>query len=336
MLAAAASAHGMSAVARGYWIEAPGRGAIRDVVLPRAGDGDVERVASCSGISPGTERLVATGAVPAALDAVMAVPGMQGSFALPILYGYAFVGAVRNGPRAGARAFTMHPHCERAVAAAARCVWLPDDVPDARATLFANLETAVNAVWDGAADEGAALAIVGAGAVGLLIAFVLAQRHRGEIVLAEASPSRRAFAASLGWARTVCAPDELPRDHFAAVFHASGTAAGLQLAIDAAGFEGRIVDLAWYGDRAVSLQLGVSFHHRRKVLLASQVGTVASQQRARGHAFRTATVLELLRDARLDALVPDSVRFDALPEFFARVYRHEPTPTCPVVRYEPA
>jgi threonine dehydrogenase-like Zn-dependent dehydrogenase len=228
----------------------------------------------------------------------------------------------------------MHPHAERAVVAAQRCVWLPDDVPDARATLFANLETAVNAVWDGELDDAATVAVIGAGAVGLLVTFVLARCHRGDVVLVDSSPARRDFARSLPWAGAVCAPDDLSREAFAAVFHATGTGRGLQLAIDAAGFEGRIVDLSWYGDRDVTLRLGASFHHRRKVLVASQVGTMAPRQRERGVAHRTAKVLELLADPRLDALVPATVAFATLPDFFARIYRGEQTPPCPVVRYD--
>lgn len=320
--------------ARGYWVTAPGRGELRATTLRTPGDGDVVLRALRTGISPGTERLVGLGSVSPAHDATMAVPGMQGSFALPSLYGYSFVGEVVGGPDAGRRAFTMYPHTTQAVAAATACVWLPDDVPAARATLFANLETAWNGVADAevlAAEKGL---IVGSGAVGLLTAFALAAAHGEPTVIVDSDPERRRFAKRLPWIRAALAPDDVARGAFACALHASGTGAGLQLAIDAIGFEGRVIDLSWYGDQPVTLRLGDGFHRQRQVLRSSQVATVAPRHRAAGHAARTAAVLALLRDARLDALLGEPVPFPALPEFFARLYRGEATPPCPVVGYE--
>lgn len=327
----------MNGATRGYWVDAPGRGSLRPTPLapPAAtttastAGATIELRALCTGVSPGTERLVGTGRVPVACDTTMAVPGMQGSFALPILYGYSFVGAAADGRRA----FTMHPHCERALVAAARCVWLPDDVPAARATLFANLETAQNAVWDAEPAAGERVVVIGAGAVGALVAFVLAASHAGEVVVVEADAERRARAAALPWVRTALAPDELPRGAFALALHASGTGAGLQLAIDAVGFEGRVLDLSWYGDQAVALRLGDTFHVQRKSLRASQVGTVAPRHRAAGAAARTEVVRRWLGDARLDALLGEPIAFAALPAWFGALYRGERTEPCPVVQY---
>ncbi len=317
----------------GYWIDAPGRGLVRTAKLRAPGAGDLVLRAQCTGISPGTERMVGLGRVPATMDATMAVPGMQGSFGLPLLYGYSFVGHILEGARAGERVFTMHPHTTHAVVAAAACVPLPADVPDARATLFPNLETAVNAAWDAEIVEGEAVAVVGGGAVGLLTAFALASLTGVKVTLAEADPARRALAARLPWLAGVVAPDDLPRGAFACALHATGSEAGLQLAIDAVGFEGRVVDLSWYGDRAVSLRLGATFHHQRKTLRASQVGSLARSHRPAGRAARTAIVLQLLGDVRLDTLLAAPVPFAATPVFFASLYRGEPTTPCPVVGY---
>lgn len=320
---------------RGYWVDAPGRGSLRDVALPALTNGAVRVRASHTGISPGTERLVGHARVPAGLDAAMAVPGMHGSFALPVLYGYSFVGAVEAGEAIGrgTRVFTMQPHQEHAVVPATACIRLPDGVPSARATLFPNLETARNAVWDAAPTGDERVVVVGAGAVGLLVHYVLATEHRGPLVLVEADPARAAFARTLPWRPTVAAPEALARGDFAVALHASGGSAGLQLAIDAVGFEGRVLDLSWYGDRPVTLDLGSSFHHQRKALLATQVGSVAKAYRAGGHAARTAAVLAMLHDERLDALLAPPIPFASLPNFFDRLYRGEPVPPCPLVGF---
>lgn len=320
---------------RAYWVEAPGRGALRDQPLRRPADGEATLRAEFSGISPGTERLVGRGLVPDACAEAMACAGMQGSFALPISYGYSLAGVIEGGALHGRAAFAMHPHHERAVLAADRFVLLPDPVPARRATLLPNLETALNGSWDAELTGDEPLAVIGAGAVGLLLAYVLASTHRGPVTLAEADEERRARAAALPWVRAVVAPDDLPRERFPVVLHASGTGPGLQLALDALAFEGRAIDLSWYGRTPLALDLGTRFHHRRLRLVASQVATVAPSRRAAGTTARTAAVLALLADPRLDLLLEPPVPFAALPAFFARLYRGEAVPPCPLVAYGP-
>ena len=65
-------------------------------------------------------------------------------------YGYAAVGRVVEGPEelAGRDVFVLHPHQDRFAAPAAMAVPLPRGVPPGRAVLGANMETALNVVWD--------------------------------------------------------------------------------------------------------------------------------------------------------------------------------------------
>lgn len=324
-----------TATTLGYWVDAPGRGRVRATQLPPLGPEDVALVGHCTGVSPGTERLVGTGRVPARAAATMAVPGMQGTFALPVLYGYSFVGHVEAGPERGRRAFTMHPHTQRAHVPAAACTWLPAAIPDARATLFPNVETALNAVWDAELAGDEPVLVLGAGVVGSLVAFVLACSHRGDVVVADRDPERIATAGRLPWIRQTAAPEVVADGRFGVVFHATGSGDGLQTAIDACRFEGRVVDLSWYGDRPVSLRLGEAFHWHRLRLLGTQVGTVARSQRAAGRAARTAAVLTLLADARLDALLAAPIPLADAPELFAALYRGSATPLSPVIEQSP-
>ena len=127
----------------------------------------------------------------------------------------------------------MHPHQQRAIVPQATLVMLPADVPSPRGTLLPNLETALNATWDAEVRAGERIAVIGGGAVGLLVAFVLSVTHRGEVVLVEAEAARRQFAARLPWVGAALAPEELESGTFAVAFHATGTSRGLQLAIDA-------------------------------------------------------------------------------------------------------
>lgn len=315
----------------GYWIDAAGRGALREVSLPEQG---VLLDALCSGVSPGTERLVGLGQVPPSLHDSMACRGMQGSFTLPLLYGYSFVGLIRSGEHAGRRAFLMRPHQQRAVADDEELVLLPDEVPSPRATLFANLETARNAVWDAQVRHGERAVVVGAGPVGVLCAYVLAHdRAASETLVVDRSPERRARAAALPWVSAVAGPEEVAHGAFEHALHTSASSAGLQLAIDAVGFEGQVVELSWYGDGAVTLQLGGTFHSQRKRVVGSQVGAIAPSHRAAGYSARRQAVLELLADARLDELLEEPIPFARAPETFAALYRSELEAICPFFTY---
>ena len=106
------------------------------------------------------------------------------------------------------------------------------------------------------------------------------------------------------------------------VIHASATEPGLREALGLAGFEARVLELSWYGAREVSLPLGEAFHVKRLQLVSSQVGTVATRQRVRwDYRRRMSMALNLLTDARLDALVTGHCRFEALPELMESLDR---------------
>ena len=103
-------------------------------------------------------------------------------------------------------------------------------------------------------------------------------------------------------------------NNFNIVFHTTASAAGLQAAIDALAFEGRVVELSWFGDRPVALMLGGAFHARRLSIRASQVGHVAPAQReTTTHRDRLAEALALLADPRLERLITGEVAFKDLP-----------------------
>ncbi len=318
----------------GYWVDAPCSGSLRDVTLPGISDHDVSLRALRSGVSVGTERLVGRGHVSVESAASMACRGMQGSFALPILYGYSFVGVAGDGPDSGRRAFVMRPHQCQAIVARSELHWLPDEVSSSMATLFPNMETARNAVWDAELGGGEAVAVIGAGAIGLLVAFVLSKEHGRPVVMVECDPERRRMAQAVPWIDIVMDPAEVDSGSFAVAFHASATSTGLQLSIDAVGFEGRVLELSWYGDQSVTLQLGHSFHYQRKRIVASQVSTVASSHRSLGYPARATEVMKLLADSQLGALLGNEIAFADLPETFASIYAGQSSVLCPVVNYE--
>jgi len=323
------------APARACWLAEPGRAEIRDTPLPEPGQGDVLVRTLHSGISRGTEMLVFAGQVPASEHARMRAPFQAGDFPAPVKYGYASVGVVEQGPHhlLGRNVFCLYPHQSRFVVPADAVHPLPEGLPPARAVLAANMETAVNALWDGAPRVGDRVAVVGGGVVGLLVAWLASRLPGAQVQLVDINPSRAAVAQALGIPFAGPAQANADAD---LVIHASGHPDGLATALGLAAFEATVLEMSWYGARAVAAPLGEAFHSRRLTLRSSQVGHIATAQRARwSHARRMALALALLREPALDALVSDAAPFDALPAVLARLAGGAPEVLCQRIDYDP-
>jgi threonine dehydrogenase-like Zn-dependent dehydrogenase len=118
------------------------------------------------------------------------------------------------------------------------------------------------------------------------------------------------------------------------VFHASASAAGLNSAIDCAGLEGTIIELSWYGDRAVEARLGGAFHSRRLKLVSSQVGQVSPGRRPRwDYGRRMDAALRLLDQPALDRLVAEEIAFEDAPRELPRILAPGAQGLAPVIRY---
>jgi len=318
------------------WHMAPGRSELRPAQVGQPGEGELLIRALTSGLSRGTERLVRQGRVPASQYAAMRCPMQEGEFGFPIKYGYASVGLVEAGPTdwVGRRVFALHPHQSRYLAPIGLCTPIPDAVSDARACLGANMETALNVMWDAAPRMGERALVIGAGVVGLLCAWLLARMPGVEVTVVDRDPAKARLAAHFG------ARFALPEDAPGAqelIIHASASAAGLRLALASADFEGRILEASWFGDAEPALPLGAAFHQKRLALLSTQVGSVSPAMRGRRtHGQRMALALALLEDARLDALLGPEVAFAHLPEALPALLdppEGAPQPLCPVIRY---
>lgn len=305
--------------ARAFWVTAPGKGEIRGEVLPDPKPGDVTVDTLHSGISRGTEALVFNGRVPRGEYARMRAPFQEGDFPAPVKYGYANVGTVAEGPEAlvGRSVFCLYPHQTRYVVPADAVHVLPEGLPPGRAVLAANLQTAVNGLWDATPRIGDRICVIGAGTVGCLVAWLAARICGCRVDLVDIDPAKASVAARLGVAFRSPADAQADAD---LVVHASGNPDGLATALEIAGFEATIVELSWYGDRPTELMLGERFHSRRLTLKSSQVGAIAPPQRSRWSGKRQMDlVFELLDDPALDALITGEDSFDDLPSVLERV-----------------
>ena len=319
--------------ARAFWTIAPGRGEIRDETLAAPAAGDVVVRALYSGISRGTEALVFQSRVPASEYQRMRAPFQSGNFPAPVKYGYASVGRIEEGPGElrDRDVFVLHPHQTRYIVPADAVHLLPDAVPAARAVLAANLETAINALWDGAPNLGDRITVIGAGAVGCLVAWLAGRVPGCDVELVDINLQRASIARALG---VRFAGPEAASSNADLVIHASGSGAGLELALRTAGFEATIVELSWYGDEIVPVELGAAFHARRLTIKSSQVGRVPPVQRARWDARRRMHLaLSLLQHAELDALITGESDFESLPGTMAELAARRFDAICHRVRY---
>src|ERR671937_703699 len=132
------------AEARAFWVLAPGRGKIRPQPLRPPAPGEMLIRTVASAVSRGTESLVFRGEVPESEWLRMRCPFQEGEFPAPVKYGYSAVGIVEDGPAEilGRRVFCLYPHQDRFVVPRGAAFVVPDHVPDRRATLAANMETA--------------------------------------------------------------------------------------------------------------------------------------------------------------------------------------------------
>ncbi len=138
-----------------WWTIGPGQGEFRSEGLRRPSEGEAAVRTLWTGVSRGTEALVARGEVPESERTRMRAPFQDGDFPFPVKYGYLNVGTVEDGPAPlqGRTVFALVPHQSRYVVAADALVAVPEHVPPRRAVLAGAVETAVNVLWDAAPTD---------------------------------------------------------------------------------------------------------------------------------------------------------------------------------------
>jgi 2-desacetyl-2-hydroxyethyl bacteriochlorophyllide A dehydrogenase len=274
-----------------------------------------------SGVSQGTELLLYRGEGPANFD-----PSVDdGATALyPRRYGYSWVGEIVDsrvdGVQPGQRVFCLRPHGDVHRLDTGQFRLLPSTVPGDRATLAANLETALNVVWDAGIALGDDVVVLGGGIVGLLVTWLAKRAGASRVRVVEPSSRRCATALLLGTDSAVSPDVDHPNADADVVIEATGHPASLDRAIQHAGDQAVVVVASFYGTRRAPVSLGSDFHRRRLQLRASQVSRLPAGKTARWNTDRRfERVLEYLTDNRLDALLDAPTPFDEAPELFARL-----------------
>jgi NADPH:quinone reductase-like Zn-dependent oxidoreductase len=319
--------------AEALWYVAPGRAEIRSEALAPPGPGEVRLRATLSALSRGTERLVFSGMVPESEYDRMRAPFMGGAFPFPVKYGYAMVGRVERGPAElqNRLCFALYPHQTTFNLAAENIVPLPERLPPERAVLAANMETALNGIWDGEAEKARKIAVVGAGVLGLLVARLCVRMPGKQVTVVDIEPARGEIARKLGVG--FATPEAAPGD-CDLVIHTSASEAGLATALALAAFEATVLELSWYGAKEVRVPLGGAFHSQRLKLVSSQVGHLAASRRETWtRRRRLEEALRLLDDPVLDALIAPPIAFADLPKKLPDILNPASGVLCQLIRY---
>lgn len=319
--------------AESLWYVSPGSVELRPEALPPSDADSVLVRALYSGISRGTERLVLKGLVPDSEHERMRCPFQEGAFPFPVKYGYSLVGCIAEGPpdRIGQAVFLLHPHQSLLRVPLGVLHPLPAGLPPRRAALAANMETALNVVWDAGVAPGDRVLVVGGGVVGLLIARLAALIPGTEVTVVDPLAAREAVAKRLGaaFASPAAAPGEQD-----VVIHTSASEAGLRLALACAGRDALVIEASWHGARQVSLPLGEAFHAKRLRLRSSQVGAVPPERSVRWtRERRLGVALRLLLDEACDTFITGELSFADAPALLPGLLTGEAVGLMTVLRY---
>jgi 2-desacetyl-2-hydroxyethyl bacteriochlorophyllide A dehydrogenase len=328
--------------ARAVYFVAPRRVELREVELSGPSEGRVLVATEWSGISSGTELLAYRGEVAPDLPLDETLGALAGTFTYPFRYGYSAVGRVVHpaGPlREGQLVFAFHPHQDRFVVDAQQAVAV-DDLDPRIATLYPMVETALQVCLDAAPRLGEVAVVVGMGAVGILVAALLAQA--GAVVLgSEPELARRAAAGAFG-VRAI-APEEVPgavaaetgRRGADLVVEASGNPRALASSLGLLAHEGTALVCSWYGTKPASLPLGAAFHRRRLALRSTQVSTLPAALTARWDRDRRAEVAwRLARELPLPVLATHEFPFEQAAGAYACVDRKQDGLVHAALRYQ--
>jgi threonine dehydrogenase-like Zn-dependent dehydrogenase len=315
-------------------LDAPRSLRFEDHELPPIGRRSVRLRTLASGISHGTELSLYRGSS-AFGDGVFdrglrafTRPGHARS-AYPAPLGYELVAQVEeigSGVTEFAPGDVIHagvPHRDAAVLdldAALRSTYppvaLPAGMPPEHALYISLAAVALVAIHDSGIALGDHVAVIGLGAIGLLLVQMARLAGAGRISVVDPVPARRALARELG---ADAALDPAAAGEGAGValkrmggpadvaVESSGATAGLQTAIAAVGLGGRVVTVGFYQGGAPELRLGEEWHHNRLEMVSS-MGAWGAPHRAhpawdRPRVMRTA----------VDLIADDRVQVAALP-----------------------
>tara|TARA_B100001778_G_C18562745_1_gene618569 strand:- start:526 stop:1518 length:993 start_codon:yes stop_codon:yes gene_type:complete len=319
--------------AESFWVKKRNTSFIKrhTLSIPQKNQALIETI--YSGISYGTEKIVYTGSVPKSQRNLMKCPFQEGEFGGTVKYGYMNVGKVIEGSRKykNQYVYTLFPHQTKFILDEKDLTVIPPSIPIKRCLLTANMETAINAMWDTLPSCGDKVVIIGAGIVGLLMAYVLKRIPGIEILLIDQDAKKKKMARlfDLHYYKTI--PEKYKAN---IIYECSGNPSVIDLLSPHLREEATICILSWYGNAISKVKFGEEFLSKRAKIIFSQVSKIShNRSKYWTNTERKNLAISLLDDDKLDYLIEkDMIDFKHLPKFFSNILE-EKNFYCKVVDY---
>lgn len=211
------------------------------------------------------------------------------NMAYPLSYGYCLVGrVVECGPDVkdaenlvGKKVFAFSPHASQAVVDYSVVQLVPEDIDPYDAIFMPSVETAVSLIHEAHPRLGDQIGVFGQGLIGLLVTCLLSEQgynrisgRFGTVSTFDLIPDRLALSALMGASQALMPDEASATGPFDVSIEVSGNPRALQSAVDCTRDGGKIVIGSWYGNKEISLRLGIDFHRSHKELKASQVSSI--------------------------------------------------------------
>ncbi|MFN2160576.1 MAG: zinc-dependent alcohol dehydrogenase [Candidatus Promineifilaceae bacterium] len=272
---------------RSLWFTAPFQVEIREDMLPPLLPDEILVRTDISAISSGTEMLLYRGQMPENMILDETIAALDGTVTYPLKYGYAAIGKVIETGKDvdkswnGRTVFAFQPHQSHFITRPQLVRQLPLGMEPDTAVFLPNMETAVSFVMDGRPVIGERVVVFGQGVVGLLTTMLLAQFPLAELIAVDGYALRRTWSTRLGATSALDPAEAISITGADLAYELSGNPAALNLAISAAGFDGRVIIGSWYGNKPAALELGGVFHRSHMRLISSQVSHLHPRWRGR-------------------------------------------------------
>jgi len=317
-----------------FWINKKNNSCIKKHIIDAPGKSEALIKTIYSGISYGTEKIVYTGDVPKSQRELMRCPYQMGDFGSDVKYGYINVGKVIKGSSKynNKYVYTLFPHQTVYVLSEADLILIPKSIPLQRCLLTANMETAINGMWDTLPSCGDKVLIIGAGIVGFLMAYVLKSIIGIEVLLVDIEKSKKQLAEKFNFNFKT----SVPKDYQAnIIYECSGNSSIINTLSSHIKDEATICVLSWYGNSISKINFGKEFLSKRVKFIFSQVSKVSHNRSKYWNNYsRRELAIKLLNDNKLDYLIEkDYINFYDLPKFFSGIDEHKKF-YCKVVNYK--
>ena len=270
-----------------------------------------------SGISKGTENLVARGNVHKSQFKIMRCPFQDGNFSFPIKYGYINIGEIIDGPVSltGKKIFTLFPH-QTVFEISTKNINLIKNKNAKKYLLTANMETAVNIFWDSQAKKNDRILIVGLGSVGLLTAYFFKLKGYKNLYVSDVNLSKKSIAKKLNL--NFIHYNKI--NNLDCIINTTSNYDVLNNSFTKLNLDGKIIEASWYGEKVGKLNLGNEFHSKRLRIISSQVSNIPlHMQKKHNYRSRLKIAINALNDDKLLLLINSASKFENLEKNYISI-----------------